>query len=237
MNEDYSSTERRVVGNEAGLAKFMTRMYGNMTLAVLVSALSSFLTLTVFKEQVFGYMTQHPGMIWIILLLPVALSMGVSFRATRNPVMSFIMLMAVAVIYGVVFALICAAYTATSISAAFISSAAVFITMAIYGSVTKRDLSKFGAHAFAALVALVVASFINMFLQSPAITYIFSYIAVIIFTVLTAWDAQNMKNIYVRYGNQVSVSGLAVMGALQLYLDFVNIFISLLQIFGMSDRN
>lgn len=237
MNEDYTQTQRRVVGNEVGLTKFMTRMYGNMTLAVLVSALSSFLTLSVFKEQVFGYMAQHPGMLWVILLLPIGLSLGVSFRATRNPVASFIMLMAVAVIYGVTFALISAAYTATSITAAFLSSSAVFITMALYGSVTKRDLSKFGAHATAALVALIVASVINMFLQSSAITYIFSYIAVIIFTVLTAWDAQKMKTIYLQFGGQVSVSGLAVMGALQLYLDFVNIFISLLRIFGMSDRN
>ncbi|WP_420836083.1 Bax inhibitor-1 family protein [Paucilactobacillus hokkaidonensis] len=237
MNEDYSQAQRQVVGNEAGLAKFMTRMYGNMALAVLMSALSSFLTLTVFKEQVFNYMSQHSGMMWIILLIPVGLSLGISFRATRNPVASFIMLMAVSIIYGVTFALISSAYTTANITSAFVSSSAVFVTMAIYGSVTKRDLSKFGAHATAALVALIIASVINMFLQSPAITYIFSYIAVIIFTVLTAWDAQKMKNIYLRFGDQVSVGGLAVMGALQLYLDFVNIFISLLQIFGMSDRN
>ena len=76
-----------------------------------------------------------------------------------------------------------------------------------------------------------------MFLQSPAITYIFSFIAVIIFVVLTAWDAQKMKQLYLQAGNQVSVSGLAVIGALQLYLDFINLFLQLLQIFGMSDRD
>jgi FtsH-binding integral membrane protein len=236
FNDDYSQA-RREVGNEAGLTRFMTRMYANMTLAVLVSALSSFLTLTVFREQIFGYMSQHSGMIWIILIIPIALSFGISFRATRNPVASFLMLMAMAVIYGVEFALICAAFTGTSITAAFLSASAVFLTMTIYGGVTKRDLSKFGAHATAALVALIIASVINMFIQSSAITYIFSYIAVIIFTVLTAWDTQNMKRIYLQYGNQVSVGGLAVMGALQLYLDFVNLFISLLQIFGMSSRD
>nr|WP_290123717.1 Bax inhibitor-1 family protein [Paucilactobacillus hokkaidonensis] len=75
------------------------------------------------------------------------------------------------------------------------------------------------------------------FCKAQPLLIFFSYIAVIIFTVLTAWDAQKMKNIYLRFGDQVSVGGLAVMGALQLYLDFVNIFISLLQIFGMSDRN
>lgn len=84
---------------------------------------------------------------------------------------------------------------------------------------------------------MILASLINMFLNSPAITYIFSYIAVIIFVVLTAYDAQKMKNIYLNYQDQVSVTGLAIMGALQLYLDFINLFIQLLQIFGMgSDR-
>lgn len=87
------------------------------------------------------------------------------------------------------------------------------------------------------MIALILASLINMFLNSPAITYIFSYIAVIIFVILTAYDAQKMKNIYLNYQDQVSVTGLAIMGALQLYLDFINLFIQLLQIFGMgSDR-
>ena len=147
------------------------------------------------------------------------------------------MLMVVAIVYGVEFALIAGAYTAANIAAAFVSSAAVFATMAIYGTVTKRDLSKFGAHAFAALIALIIASIINMFLKSPAITYIFSYIAVIIFVVLTAWDAQKMKQIYINYSTENSVMGLAIVGALQLYLDFVNLFISFLQIFGMSNRD
>ena len=147
------------------------------------------------------------------------------------------MLMLVAIIYGVEFALIAGAFTAANITAAFISSAAVFATMALYGTVTKRDLSKFGAHAMAALVALIIASIINIFLESPAITYIFSYIAVIIFVVLTAWVAQKMKQIYLYYSYENSVMGLAIVGALQLYLDFVNLFISFLQIFGMSDRD
>lgn len=147
------------------------------------------------------------------------------------------MLMLISIIYGVEFALIAGVYTGASIASAFVSSSVIFIVMAIYGTVTKRDLTKFGSHAIAALIALIIAYIINMFLQSPAIAYIFSFIAVIIFTVLTGWDAQKMKQIYVNYGDQVSVTGLAVLGALQLYLDFVNLFISLLQIFGMSERN
>lgn len=237
MDNFPNDSGRRVVADQAGLNSFLTKMYGNMTLAVLVSALSAYLTMNVFATQVLGYFQQHQGMVWLILLLPIALSMGISFSATRNPVGGFIMLMLVAIIYGVEFALIAGAFTAANITAAFISSAAVFATMALYGTVTKRDLSKFGAHAMAALVALIIASIINIFLKSPAITYIFSYIAVIIFVLLTAWDAQKMKQIYLNYSNENSVMGLAIVGALQLYLDFVNLFISFLQIFGMSDRD
>lgn len=237
MDNFPNDSGRRVVADQAGLNSFLTKMYGNMTLAVLVSALSAYLTMNVFATQVLGYFQQHQGMVWLILLLPIALSMGISFSATRNPVGGFIMLMLVAIIYGVEFALIAGAFTAANITAAFISSAAVFATMALYGTVTKRDLSKFGAHAMAALVALIIASIINIFLKSPAITYIFSYIAVIIFMVLTAWDAQKMKQIYLNYSNENSVMGLAIVGALQLYLDFVNLFISFLQIFGISDRD
>lgn len=237
MNNFSEQPGRRVVTDAAGLNSFLTRMYGNMILAVLVSAFSAYLTMNTFRTQVFGYFSAHPAMTWIILLLPIALSMGISFSATRNPAGAFIMLMLISIIYGVEFALIAGVYTGASIASAFVSSAAVFAVMAIYGTVTKRDLTKFGSHATAALIALIIAYIINMFLQGPAIAYIFSFIAVIIFTVLTGWDAQKMKQIYVNYGDQVSVTGLAILGALQLYLDFVNLFISLLQIFGMSDRN
>ncbi len=239
MNNFFSQEpQRREVNTDAiGLNRFLTRMYGNMALAVLVSALTAYLSMTTFRAVVFSFFAAHTGMVWLVLLLPIALSMGIGFSAQRNPVGSFIMLMATAVIYGFVFALIAGAYTGANIAAAFLSSAVIFVYLAIYGTVTKRDLSRAGSQASAALIALIIAMVINMFLQSPAITYIFSFIAVIIFVVLTAWDAQKMKNIYLQYGDQVSASGLAVMGALQLYLDFINLFIQLLQIFGMSSRD
>lgn len=236
MDNFSGNSGRRVVADATGVNRFLTRMYGNMTLAVLVSALSAYLTMTVFRVQVMSFFGAHPAMVWIILLLPIALSMGVSFSATRNPAGGFIMLMLISIIYGVEFALIAGVYTGTDIAAAFVSSAAVFATMAIYGTVTKRDLSRFGAHATAALIALMIAWIVNMFLNSPAITYVFSFIAVIIFVVLTAWDAQKMKQIYINYSDQNTMTGLAIVGALQLYLDFVNLFISFLQIFGMGDR-
>ena len=227
FNSTPEPEQRRRVVNEAGLNGFLTKMYGFVGLSVFVSAISSFLVMTTFRAAVFGYFTQHTGMMWLLLLLPIALSMGISASATRNPTGSFIMLMVLSIMYGVEFALLAGVYTGADITAAFVSSATIFVVMALYGT----------AHATAALIALILASLINMFLNSPAITYIFSYIAVIIFVVLTAYDAQKMKNIYLNYQDQVSVTGLAIMGALQLYLDFINLFIQLLQIFGMgSDR-
>lgn len=98
-------------------------------------------------------------------------------------------------------------------------------------------MSRWGSYASAALIGLIVAMLINMFLKSSAANYIFSFIAVIIFTILTAWDAQRMKNIYLQFGEEVSTNGLAVMGALQLYLDFVNLFLQFLTIFGSNDNN
>ncbi|QLL69714.1 Bax inhibitor-1/YccA family protein [Lactobacillus sp. 3B(2020)] len=239
MNNLFSQEpQRREVNTDAvGLNRFLTRMYGNMALAVLVSALTAYLSMTTFRVVVVNFFAAHAGMVWLMLLLPIALTFGISASAQRNPVGSFIMLMVTAVIYGFVFSLIAGAYTGANIAAAFLSSAAIFVYLAIYGTVTKRDLSRAGSQASAALIALIIAWIINMFLQSPAITYIFSFIAVIIFVVLTAWDAQKMKNLYLQYGNQTSVSGLAVVGALQLYLDFINLFIQLLQIFGMSNRD
>ena len=239
MNNLFSQEpQRREVNADAvGLNRFLTRMYGNMALAVLVSALTAYLSMTTFKVVVVNFFAAHAGMVWLKLLLPIALTFWIIASAQRNPVGSFIMLMVTAVIYGFVFSLIAGAYTGANIAAAFLSSAAIFVYLAIYGTVTKRDLSRAGSQASAALIALIIAWIINMFLQSPAITYIFSFIAVIIFVVLTAWDAQKMKNLYLQYGNQTSVSGLAVVGALQLYLDFINLFIQLLQIFGMSNRD
>ena len=145
--------------------------------------------------------------------------------------------MITAIVYGVTFAFIAGIYTGQDIASAFVASATVFVVMAILGTATKKDLSRWGSYASAALIGLIVAMLINMFLKSSAANYIFSFIAVIIFTILTAWDAQRMKQIYENYSGQVSVDGLAVAGALALYLDFVNLFLQFLQIFGFSDRN
>ena len=234
---DNFEPERRHVVDISGLNSFLTRMYGMMTLAVLVSAISAYLTMTVFRTQVLTFFVNHQAMTWVVLIVPIFLALGISFRATRNPVASFIMLMILSLVYGIEFALIAGAYTRANIASAFFSTAAVFITMAVIGTMTKKNLNNLGSYASAALIGLIVAMVINMFLRNPMVSYVFSFIAVIIFTILTAWDAQKMKQIYLQYGDDVSTNGLAIAGALQLYLDFVNLFLQFLQIFGFSNKD
>lgn len=234
-NMNFSSPERRQVHDVSEVNGFLSKMYGYMGLAVLVSAITAFLTMTVFRAAV---MQMPTALMWIILIIPFGLSIGISFKATRNPTAGFVMLMILAIIYGFEFALLAGFYTGAQIGTAFLSSAAVFGSMAIFGTFTKRDLNNVGSYMGAALIGLLIAMLVNMFLRNSVATFVFSIIGVVIFTGLTAYDAQKMKSIYNNYGSQVSTNGLAVLGALQLYLDFINIFLFLLQIFGMgNDRN
>lgn len=207
MDEFDQNPGRRHVVDASGLNVFLSKIYGYMALAVFVSALSAYLTMTVFARQMVALMVSHPWTMWLLLLLPIALTFVINFRATRTPVASFILLIITAIIYGITFAFIAGAYTGQDIASAFVA-------MAIIGTVTKKDLSRWGSYASAALIGLIVAMLVNLFLKNPMVSYIFSFIAVIIFTVLTAWDAQRMKNIYLQFGGEVSTNGLAVLGAL-----------------------
>lgn len=235
--DNFSNTpERRHVQDVSAVNSFLTKTYIIMAVSVLVSALTSYLSTTVFKPELVSLFSNRASS-WIIIFLPFVLSLIIGFRATRNPVVSFIMLMIVAMSYGLTFAVICSAYTVGTVTSAFVSAAAVFITMAVYGTVTKRDLTNVGSYATAALIGFIVATIINMFLKNPMVTYIFAYIGVIIFTALTASDAQQIKKVYTQYADQTSSLGLAVLGALQLYLDFTNIFMFFLEIFGMGGDN
>lgn len=234
MNNFDTNSDRRQIHTISETNSFLTKMYAVMGGAVLISALAAYLTMTVFRSAA---MNIPVGMIWLILLVPFGLSMGISFKADRSPAASLVMLTILAAIYGFEFALIAGFYTGTQITTAFISSAAVFVAMALFGTFTKKDLTNWDSYLGAALLGFVVAWVVNMFLNNPAVTYIFSFIGVIIFTGLIASDANKMKVIYNNYGDQVSTNGLAVLGALQLYLDFVNIFMFLLEIFGGSGNS
>ncbi|MDN2452640.1 Bax inhibitor-1/YccA family protein [Lactobacillus sp. UCMA15818] len=228
--------ERKLVSN-TGVNGFLTKMYGFMAGAVAISAVVAYLVSNVFYNEVATYMSGHPFMMFILFGLQLLIAVGMSFKADRSPVVSGLGLVAFATIQGVFFGIIVSLYAASDVTMAFVGAAAVFVSMAVMGTTTKKDLSRIGTHALAALIALVIVSVVNMFLQSTMITFVFSFAGVIIFTALTAWDAQKFRTLYLQTRGQVSGTGLALMGALQLYLDFVNLFISLLNIFtGFNNK-
>lgn len=227
---------RKLVSN-TGVNGFLTKMYGFMSGAVAISALVSYLVSNVFYNEVATYMANNRFMMFVLIGAQFVIAIGMSFKVDRSPVASGLGLVAFAVIEGIFFGLVVSLYAASDVTMAFVGAAAVFVSMALIGTTTKRDLTKVGTHAFAALIALVIVSIINIFLQSTVITFVFSFVGILIFTALTAWDAQKFRMLYLQTRGQVSGTSLALMGALQLYLDFVNLFINLLNIFtGFNNK-
>ncbi|GAX01234.1 Bax inhibitor-1/YccA family protein [Secundilactobacillus silagei] len=232
---NFDEQPRRVINADVGLNKFLTKMYGWMAVAVLLSAVAAlYVTTTPSLMSLFtGSYRIVPIIVWFVFPFLV------SGQAMKRPAVSFVLLMVYALLTGGILSMYALVYTGTTIASAFVSSSTIFIAMAVYGVATKRDLSRIGAQATSALIALIVAFLINIWLKSSLIAFVFSIIGVVIFTALTASDSQKMKRFYLQSdGGATTSTGLAIIGAMQLYLDFVNLFILLLQIFGgMGDRD
>lgn len=221
--------------SNAGLNSFFTKMYGYMSAAVAVSALTAFFGS--FSPTVIRFMSNPIALFAVFgVQLVLAYSMS-SLKSQRSPLVSALGLFVFAGLEGLLFSGIFIVYTAQNITSAFVSACVMFAVLSFMGSTTKKDLSGIGRQARAALIAFIIVSLINLFLQSPMITYVFSFIGLVIFAGLTAWDTQRLRQMYLQMGSQVNVNNLALMGALQLYLDFINIFIFLLNIFTGAGGN
>ena len=220
-----------IYGNQVGLNSFMAKMYGFMAGAVAISAVTAYLISNVYQVQALTFFFFFCWAVWGILILQVVLVMSMSFKADRSPAMSLTGLGLYSVLEGLFFGLIVQVYSSQDVTMAFVSATVMFIVLALMGTNTKKDLSGIGRQAMAALIALIIVMIINIFLKSSIITLAFSFIGVIIFAALIAWDSQRFRQMYIQYGNQINTTNLAIMGALQLYLDFVNLFIQLLNIF------
>ena len=221
--------------SNAGLNSFFTKMYGYMSAAVAVSALTAFFGS--FSPTVIRFMS-NPIALFAVFGVQLVLASSMSpLKSQRSPLVSALGLFVFAGLEGLLFSGIFIVYTAQNITSAFVSAFVMFAVLSFMGSTTKKDLSGIGRQARAALIAFIIVSLINLFLQSPMITYVFSFIGLVIFAGLTAWDTQRLRQMYLQMGSQVNVNNLALMGALQLYLDFINIFIFLLNIFTGAGGN
>jgi len=205
----------------------MSRVYGHMGIAVLVSMVVSYLVGTT-PELLQFFFTGVTK--WIVIFAPLVAILGMTFAQEKLDKTGLqIFLQVFAALMGLSFATIFAIYTMGSIFTAFMGAGVLFGTMSVYGYFTKKDLSGIGQLMFVGLIAIIIASIINIFIGSTVMQMVISAIAVIVFLGLTAYDTQKIREI-------VTVSGDTgkeeVMGALTLYLDFINLFLSLLQLFG-----
>jgi len=206
----------------------MSRVYGHMFMAVLVSMLTSFAVSTSPALMAFfftGFMK------WITIFAPlVAIFAFIPFMNSNPPrELAQLALAAFAALMGLSFATIFVVYTMGSIVSAFMGAAVLFGTMSFYGYFTRRDLTSMGQFLFVGLIAVIIASIINIFIGSSVMQMVISAIAIVIFLGLTAYDTQKIREM-VSYERENSSA--EVMGALTLYLDFINLFIHLLSIFG-----
>ena len=205
----------------------MSRVYGYMSLAVIVSMLVSYFVGTSPELLKFFF----TGILkWIVIFAPLAAVFGVAMILARNPGKStaLLCLYGFAALMGLSFATIFAIFTMGSIVSAFMGAAILFGVMSFYGYFTKQSLDSLGKFMFIGLIAIVIASIVNIFIGSTVMQMVISALAIIIFLGLTAYDTQQIREMV----SVDSSSAVEVTGALTLYLDFINIFLNLLQLFG-----
>jgi FtsH-binding integral membrane protein len=224
---NYNDTD---VGNYRSAEEInsaMGRVYGHMSLAVLVSMLISYWIGTTPELLQFFF----TGVLkWIVIFAPLAAIFGVSYVLANNPTKSTaqLCLHGFAALMGLSFSMIFAVFTMGSIVSAFMGAAILFGVMSGYGYFTKRSLDSVGKFMFVGLIAIIIASIVNIFIGSTVMQMVISALAIIIFLGLTAYDTQKIRE---ELSVQTSDSA-EVRGALTLYMDFINLFLNLLQLFG-----
>ena len=226
---------------DAGLRTYMLRVYNYMLVGLGLTGVVAYLTantplLGMFFTQVqtAGGIAIQPNILgWVAIVAPIAMVLFLSFRIQK---MSFataqMTFWAYAALMGVSLTTVLIIYTGTSIALTFFVTAGTFGAMSLYGYTTKRDLTGLGSFLFMGLIGLILASLANMFFQSSQLQFVVSVIGVLIFTGLTAYDSQNIKNLYFAGDDSEAVGKKAIMGALRLYLDFINLFLFLLRFMG-----
>ena len=234
----YQTQTGTQVQIDQGLRSYMLKVYNYMGAGLAITGVAAYGTfhaavdaagsLTPFGQTIFASPLR-----WVLILAPLALVMLLSFRINRMSVSAAqLTFWAYAALIGVSFASLGLIYTAGSIAQVFFITAGTFGALSLYGYTTKRDLSGFGSFLFMGLMGLIIASLVNLYFQNGMFSLVLSAVGVLIFTGLTAWDTQQIKEMYFEADDVAVMGRKAIMGALRLYLDFINLFLSLLRLFG-----
>jgi len=224
------------VENEISLKKYigavMNKVYGKMFLGLMVTAIASFIVSS--SPALLSLIFANRMVMWILFAIEIGMVIYLSARIDKMSSGTATALFYVySLLNGVVLSPIFLAYTSTSIATTFAITAGTFGAMSLFGYVTKQDLSKFGSFLFMALIGLIICVIVNMFLHNSTFDLIISCAGVLIFVGLTAWDTQAIKRMSAE-ADPSMVGKIATMGALSLYLDFINLFLYLLRFFGAS---
>ena len=230
----YGVAGARAEAFDAGLRSYMLSVYNYMASGVLLTGIIAML----FSAGGFAPLILNGGpLAWIVMLAPLGIVFAMSFGQGRFSTGTLQMLYwAFAVLMGLSLSTIFLRYTGSSIAAAFFGTATGFAALSLWGYTTKRDLSAFGTFLIVGLVGLIIASLINLFVQSGPLSFIISIVGVLLFAGLTAYDTQKIKSIYFQVAGTEWQGKAVIMGALNLYLDFINMFLFILRLMG-SNRN
>jgi len=225
----YPQAGARTVGVDQGLRAYMIRVYNYMAMGLVITGLAGAITMTSgIAPVLFGSPLK-----WVVLFAPLAMVMFLSFRVQSMSVGGAqIAFWVFSALMGVSLTPIAFVYTGASIAKIFFITAATFGSLSLYGYTTKRDLTGMGSFLFMGLIGIIIAGLVNIFVASSAVSFALSVMGVLIFTGLTAYDTQKIKAMYYYNSGEASLGKSAIMGALQLYLDFINMFTSLLNLFG-----
>ena len=225
---------------DQGLRSYMLKVYNYMGSALLVTGIVALLTfkfavlsLSPLQFTPLGNSLYSSGLAWIVMLAPLGVVLYMSFGIAKMSVSKAQTVFWIfAALMGISLSSIFVIYTETSITRVFFITAGTFGAMSIYGYTTKRDLTKFGSFLMMGLIGIIIASVVNIFMKSGMMYFVISVLGVLIFVGLTAYDTQKIKNMYLASDGSEMSGKKAVMGALTLYLDFINLFIMLLRLFG-----
>lgn len=233
MNYAAISREQQL---EASLAfpALMRKVYLWMTLALVITGFTSFYVAT--NATLLGMIFSNSVVLWGLIIGELALVLGLSAAINRLSLSTAtLMFVLYSVVNGATMASIFLIYELSSIVSVFFVTAATFACMAAYGYFTKKDLTSWGRILFMALIGIIIASVVNIFVKSSGLNLIVSYVGVLVFVGLIAYDSQKIKEMFLTAPNAgENMQKLALLGALSLYLDFINLFLHLLRILGSS---
>lgn len=228
-NRAFENARAQGAAIDHGLRQYMLKIYNHMFVGLAITGLVAF-----FASQNMQLMQfLHGGFSWVLMIGMLAMAFMLPMKINKMRASTAQTLFLVyAFMMGLFTSYIFLVYTSTSIGRVFLITSATFGAMSLYGYTTKKDLSGMGSFLYMALIGIVIASLVNMFMQSSGMSFMISIFAVLIFTGLTAYDTQKLKEIYFAQDTLETTEKKAILGAFTLYLDFINLFLHLLRLLG-----